>query len=98
VPEWLRPAWRIHLGDSHDLLPSLLAELGQIDFFIHDSLHTYEHMLWEYRAAYPFLRPGGLLLSDDALWNPAFPEFSREVAAKESRILRGVGFLQKNRE
>jgi predicted O-methyltransferase YrrM len=52
-------------------------------------------MLWEYRAAYPHLRPGGLLLSDDALWNPAFPEFALEVAAPRARILRGVGFLQK---
>ena len=33
---------------------------------------------------------------DDAAWNPAFPEFSAEVRATRSRILCGVGFLQKN--
>jgi predicted O-methyltransferase YrrM len=53
-------------------------------------------MLWEYRAAFPYIRPGGLLVSDDALWNAAFPEFSGEVKAKQARILRGVGVLQKN--
>lgn len=96
VPESLKTRWNLLIGDSRELLPSLLAKLGTIDVFIHDSLHTYEHMLWEYRTAFPYLRPSGLLFSDDAAWNPAFPEFCREVNAKHARILRGVGFLQKN--
>ena len=96
VPESLRSRWNLLMGDSRGLLPSLLEKLGTIDVFIHDSLHTYDHMLWEYRTAFPFLRPGGLLFSDDASWNSAFPEFCLEVAANHGRILRGVGFLQKN--
>jgi predicted O-methyltransferase YrrM len=96
VPDWLRPHWISHVGDSRELLPKILKELGSIDVFIHDSLHTYEHMLWEYRAAFPHIRSGGLLFSDDALWNQAFPEFSKEVGAVRARVLRGVGFLQKN--
>jgi predicted O-methyltransferase YrrM len=96
VPDWLKSNWVLHIGDSRELLPQLLQELGSVDVSIHDSLHTYEHMLWEYRAAFPHVRPGGLLFSDDALWNPAFPEFSTEVGANRARILRGVGFLQKN--
>jgi predicted O-methyltransferase YrrM len=96
VPESLKSRWNLLIGDSRTLLPTLLAKLGTIDIFIHDSLHTYDHMLWEYRVAFPYLRPGGLLFSDDAAWNSAFPEFCQEVAAKHGRILRGVGFLQKN--
>jgi predicted O-methyltransferase YrrM len=96
VPESLKSRWNLLIGDSCTLLPSLLAKLRTIDLFIHDSLHTYDHMLWEYRTAFPYLRPGGLLFSDDAAWNSAFSEFCREVAAKRGRILRGVGFLQKN--
>jgi predicted O-methyltransferase YrrM len=96
VPESLKSRWNLLIGDSHDLLPSLLAKLGTIDVFIHDSLHTYDHMRWEYQTAFPYLRPGGLLFSDDAAWNSAFSEYCREVAAKHGRILRGVGFLQKN--
>jgi len=96
VPDVLKPRWNLLIGDSRVLLPSLLSKLGSIDVFIHDSLHTYDHMLWEYRTAFPFLRPGGLLFSDDAAWNSAFPEFCGAVEAKHWRVLRGVGFLQKN--
>ena len=96
VPDWLKSRWVPHIGDSRGILPRVLSELGSVDVFIHDSLHMYEHMIWEYRAAYPHIRPGGLLFSDDALWNDNFREFSAEVKAKRARILRGVGFLQKN--
>jgi hypothetical protein len=96
VPDWLRSHWVPHIGDSRGILPRVLSELGSVDVFIHDSLHTYEHMIWEYRAAYQHIRPGGLLFSDDALWNDAFREFSTEIGAARASILRGVGFLQKN--
>jgi hypothetical protein len=95
VPEWLHDSWRVHLGDSRDLLPSMLPGLPPVDIFIHDSLHTYEHMSWEFMTAYPFIRTGGLLLSDDALWNDAFKDFSDKVGTPDARIIRGVGFLRK---
>jgi len=47
----------------------------------HHSLHWYDHMLWEFRSAYPRLHTGVLLISDDAGWNPVFSEFIWEVAA-----------------
>jgi predicted O-methyltransferase YrrM len=96
VPEWLSAAWQVHLGDARDILPRLLKHLGKIEIFIHDSLHTYDHMMWEFETVYPYLRPGGLLISDDALWNNAFLEFARKKAAHEVQIMRGVGFLRKN--
>ena len=55
-------------------------------------------MLWEFRQAYPPLPAGGLLFSDDAKWNSAFPEFAFEVRTLRAKILRGVGFLQKDAE
>jgi hypothetical protein len=58
-------------------------------------LHTYEHMKFEYEEAYPHIRQGGILISDDALWNPAFKEFADKVATPMARVLRGVGFLKK---
>jgi hypothetical protein len=96
VPDWLRANWDLRIGDSRLLLPQLFAERPVIDVFIHDSLHTYDHMLWEFRMAYSALRPGGLLISDDATWNRSFSEFAGEVKATHSGLLRGVGFLQKN--
>jgi hypothetical protein len=95
VPQWLRGPWQIHLGDARAILPGLLAQLGSIGIFIHDSLHTYDHMLWEFETAYPHLRAGGLLVSDDALWNEAFNEFAQKTGASDARILHGVGFLRR---
>lgn len=98
VPAWLRAPWQVHIGDARQLLPPLLSQRRPIDMFIHDSLHTYDHMLWEFEAAYPTLRSGGLLLSDDALWNSAFRDFAEKNHEPDSRILRGVGFLRKSAE
>jgi predicted O-methyltransferase YrrM len=95
VPAWLRERWTVHLGDARELLPRLLGELKSLDVFIHDSLHTYEHMKFEYEKAYPYLRQEGILISDDALWNPAFKEFADKVGTPMVRVLRGVGFLKK---
>jgi hypothetical protein len=58
VPESLKSRWHLLIGDSSALLPSLLSKLRTIDLFIHDSLHTYDHMLWEYRTAFPLSRAG----------------------------------------
>lgn len=95
VPEWLRDHWKMHIGDSRILLTPLAQELASFDIFIHDSLHTYDHMLFEFDQVFPFLRPGGLMIADDALWNPAFSEFSTRVHAPVARIIRGVGILRK---
>jgi predicted O-methyltransferase YrrM len=95
VPNGLRDRWEIHFGDSRTLLPELLEQLGTVGVFIHDSLHTYEHMRFEFERAYPHIRPGGLLLADDASWNPAFLEFAQAAKAPLAKILRGVGFLRK---
>jgi len=46
-----------------------------IDMFLHDSSHSFRHMLWEFRQFWPLLRDGGLLLSHDVQMNAAFPEF-----------------------
>jgi len=96
VPEWLRTAWHVHLGDARDILPRLLKRLGKIGIFIHDSLHTYDHMMWEFETAYPHLLAGGLLISDDALWNNSFYDFAQKKGAPEVQIMRGVGFLRKD--
>jgi hypothetical protein len=33
--------------------------------FFHDDLHTPDHMLWEFELVWPYLRAGGVLVSDD---------------------------------
>ena len=98
VPEWLRGRWRYHLGDATQILPQLLRELPALDLFTHDSLHTYEHMKFEFEQAFPFLRSGGILIADDALWNEAFWDFARGQAVPNAQILHGVGVLRKEKK
>ena len=95
VPVSLRDRWKLHLGDAKDLLPPLLETLGTIDIFIHDSLHSYEHMLFEFSTAWPHLRYGGILISDDIEENVAFPEFSASVKCPSLRFNFRVGAIRK---
>lgn len=76
IPDKYRERWHLILGRSQEKLPELLDELGEIDFFIHDSEHSYECMTFEYQQAWRYLKPGGLLVSDDISWNMSFDDFS----------------------
>ena len=51
VPPSLAGRWELVLGDARGELPALLERLGEVDFFFHDSDHSYEHMVWEYTQA-----------------------------------------------
>lgn len=75
VPLALRRRWDLHLGNSLDVLPELLGQLGPISMFIHDSLHTYDHMTAEFNLGYNALEKGGLLVSDDIDYNSAWADF-----------------------
>jgi predicted O-methyltransferase YrrM len=77
VPDRLRRRFELVLGDTRTTLRPRLAAEPPVDLFLHDSLHTTRQMLFEYRAAWRRLRPGGLLLSDDVSWNRAFWAFTK---------------------
>ena len=76
VPKELRTRWTLHRGKSSHLLRPLLADVGKVDLFIHDSLHTYRNMTHEFRLAWAALRAGGVLVSDDIEGNSAFAELT----------------------
>jgi predicted O-methyltransferase YrrM len=61
VPERLRSRWRLHRGASARVLPRLLGEMGTVDLFVHDSLHTLGNMRREFESVWPYLRTGGAL-------------------------------------
>jgi hypothetical protein len=65
IPRRLLDRWHLIIGDSKQELPQLLARLGRIDLFHHDSQHTYEHMMWEYDTAFAHLNADGVLSSHD---------------------------------
>ena len=76
VPHELRHRFELVLGDTRQTLRRRL-EGETVDLFFHDSLHTTRHMLFEFRVAWRRLRRGGVLVSDDVFWNPAFWLFTR---------------------
>jgi hypothetical protein len=88
VPEVLRSNWWLILGDSRVELPKLLQQLGTIDAFNHDSLHTTQHMTWEYETAWAHLRSGGFLSSHDVLMTPSWERFGRAHASEIKRMGR----------
>ncbi len=97
VPDRLRGRWELRIGDARELLPQVLDELGPIDLFFHDSLHTREHMLFEYGCAWPYLRRGGVLVSDDVFRkHDALPSFARLVGERFD-TWSGLGFIRKRR-
>lgn len=85
VREELRQLWRLELGRSQDLLLPLLQELRPIDLFIHDSEHSYDNQLFEFREGYRALCSGGVLVATDITWSKAFQHFWDEIEETGSR-------------
>ncbi len=75
-----RDRWSYIRGSSRRRLPNLLSELGEIDIFIHDSLHSERNVVFELAHAWTALKPGGAILVDDVDvnwgWNSFAPVFS----------------------
>lgn len=75
VPERLHERWTLLRGSSRRLLPNLVADLGQIDLFAHDSTHTARNLRYELEQVWPALAPGGAMLIDDVEKNVATGQF-----------------------
>jgi hypothetical protein len=77
VTDPCRSRWTYIEGKSRQRLPPLVAEVGQVQLFIHDSLHTLRNMLFEMEQAASVLTHGGVILVDDIKANHAFATFTR---------------------
>jgi hypothetical protein len=95
IPDELRSRWQLVLGRSQDELPPLLERVGAIDFFLHDSEHSYECMSFEFGAAWRALRERGVLIADDWNWNDAFTELARETGRTPVTLGEKLALLQK---
>jgi predicted O-methyltransferase YrrM len=95
IPERLRGGWTLVEGRSVEKLRPVLSDLDRVDVFLHDSEHTYENMMFEFRSVWPHLTKGGILLSDDILLTDAFLDFAREAGVEHSIFLHRVGGLRK---
>lgn len=99
VPKYLRSNWNLYFGPSEVILPRLLKSIDHVDIFVHDSSHTYRDQLIEYSMIWPYLRPGGLLISDDVDGCDAFYEFAegkgRFAVVSQDAKRRLIGLLRK---
>ena len=91
VPQNLRGRWSLHRGSSRKVLPGLLAGLGPVGLFVHDSLHTYRHMRWEFGQVGPRLAPRAAVVADDILANAAFGEWTRRTDLTTSFVIGQAG-------
>jgi hypothetical protein len=86
------PRWDLRIGPAQEVLPRLVEELPSIDLFLHDDLHTPEHLAFELATIRPRLSRGAPVLADNTQWTgDAFPKFAASVGARVSR--RGTGDL-----
>jgi hypothetical protein len=95
IPRELKERWTLILGRTQEELPPLLERLGTIDSFMHDSEHSFECMWFEFNVAWPALRTGGVLLSDDVNTTEAFPRFAAEQNRRPVQLARGMALLRK---
>jgi predicted O-methyltransferase YrrM len=78
VPKELRSRWTLCLGGEASTIPRALATWPEsLDLFVQDASHSFRGQLKAYGAAWPFLRDGGVLLSDDV--SEPFDVFARQV-------------------
>jgi hypothetical protein len=100
VPDTIRVAMQgrheIILEDVRTSLPRLLARLPRVDFFLHDDLHTPDHMYWEYNLVWPRLSVGGALISDDI--NFSWLRFCKSIGVgkRGHRNLQRLGVILKS--
>jgi len=86
IPNELKSRWRLYHGSSVDLLPAVLNDTGPIDIFLHDSDHSYEHMMFEFRTIWPYLKNNSIFLAHDVGRNDALFDFCRETGTSWNKV------------
>jgi hypothetical protein len=87
VPDQIRDRWTYVRGSSRRYLRPLVSQLGTVDLFVHDSLHTERNMRFEMKTVWTALRSGGLMLVDD-VDKAAFRDFVAATNSQESNVHR----------
>jgi predicted O-methyltransferase YrrM len=91
VPDLYRDRFEVWNGDARDLLPKMVDRLDAIDFFYHDSDHTYDHMTFEFAEAKRKLAKGGLIVGDDVSWNASVWDFADRYGVPSYNFKGAVG-------
>lgn len=96
IPESLRDRMQLMTGSSLEVLPDL--DLRTLDFFLHDSDHSYRNMMAEYEFALRHFRDRGVLCSHDVLMTNAWKHIVRRHGIKRSTVIKNFGVLAWARE
>ena len=72
----LKLNWDKRIGKTSDILPTII---DPIDIFLHDSLHTYENMSFEFEWANQHMPSGGIIMSHDIGTNNSLYDFARKI-------------------
>ena len=80
IPNKLKNRWKLINGIATKKMKDTLNSLEEIDIFLHDSLHTYKNMTFEFNLAWPYIKKHGFLISDDVGSNNAFFDFCKKNA------------------
>ena len=96
IPEELKDIWTFKVGYARDVLPTLTK---QIDFFFHDSLHTYHNMMFELEWAWSMLKEGGVMIVDNIATpvspNNAFWVFATNHHLQPQFLSESTGMLKR---
>ena len=88
VTDACRPRWSYLEGSSKQRMPPLVAEVGHVEMFIHDSLHTAENTMFEMEQAASAMRKGGVMLVDDINSHTGFLAFAERHPGYETMICK----------
>src|ERR1043166_2480507 len=80
VDERSRRRWTLLAGSSRRCLPKLISQIGSVDLFVHDSLHTERNVLFDLDCIGPALRRGGVAVVDDSDTNAGYGSFLKRVS------------------
>jgi Methyltransferase domain len=92
VTDNCRARWSYVQGSSRRRLRPLVAQVGHVEVFIHDSLHTARNTLFEMNQVASAMNPGGVMLIDDisthkgfAIFAERYPGYQTIVCPSEDR-------------
>lgn len=76
-----RSKWSLTIPSSRSdqkTFQNVIQQMGEIDFFVHDSNHSYANQMFEYKTVYPKLSAQAIFASDDVNFSWAFIDFVKE--------------------
>lgn len=97
IPSNLSIRHEIIYGDCRKTLPEICSKLQNIDLFVHDSIHTFDHMMWEYLSVHQYMKAGSIISSHDVIATRYRPNAFNVFASAfhyPSQIFMNFGVLQ----